>query len=90
MKTLGSNWVRLISNATVTLWSPQSTSMNFTVPTKIKLLILVAVGVAVLLGVNYVVTPMLVGENKLEAYFRPRGESEFDSDSWKRVLQVSA
>jgi hypothetical protein len=35
------------------------------------------------------ITPLLVGENKLEAYFRPRGESKFDSDSWKDASPAS-
>lgn len=52
-------------------------------PTKKQLPIFVALALAALFGLNYVITPTLVGENKLEEFFRPRRESKFDSASWK-------
>lgn len=33
--------------------------------------------------VNYMLTPAVVGENRLEEYFRPRGQRTFDSAEWK-------
>jgi hypothetical protein len=35
--------------------------------------------------VNYLATPAIVGEAKLEIYFRPRCNSRFDSDAWLRA-----
>lgn len=46
----------------------------------------VAVGLAALLvlfSLNYVFTPALVGEDRLEEFFRPRGEMAFDSPTWR-------
>lgn len=43
------------------------------------------VAVLVLYGLNYVFTPDIVGITKLEVFFRPRGELQFDSDKWKKT-----
>lgn len=48
----------------------------------------VAVGLAalpVLFLLNYMLTPALVGENRLEEFFRPRGEMAFDSAAWRET-----
>lgn len=58
-------------------------------PTKKQLPIFVALALAALFGLNYVITPTLVGENKLEEFFRPRGESKFDSASWEDASPAS-
>lgn len=58
-------------------------------PTKKQLPIFVALALATLFGLNYAITPTLVGENKLEEFFRPRGESKFDSASWKDASPAS-
>lgn len=37
-----------------------------------------------LYGVNYVVTPQLVGPARLEAHARPRGAERFDAKTWEK------
>ena len=63
--------------------------MSMVAPTKKQLPIFVALALAALFGLNYVITPALVGENRLEEFFRPRGESKFDSALWKDSSPVT-
>jgi hypothetical protein len=44
---------------------------------------------AALYAANYSLTPELVGVVKLEEHCRPRGQLEFDSESWKQTSPAS-
>lgn len=49
-------------------------------------------GIVCLLAIfilNYLVTPIFVGENKLEEFFRPRGKLDFDPLMWKSAAMDS-
>lgn len=50
---------------------------------RLKPIFLLLVSIAGLYGLNYLITPSLVGE-RLELTFRPRFILSFDSDVWKR------
>jgi len=48
-----------------------------------------AVAVVVLYGANYVFTPEIVGVTKLESFFRPKGDLQFDHDKWRQKQAAS-
>jgi hypothetical protein len=55
-----------------------------------KAAVLVGCFVVALYVLNYIFTPMLLGEREIEIYFRPHCRLMFDSKTWKRGgLKVS-
>lgn len=58
-------------------------------PKKPSMLLAAALLLLILYGLNYFVTPDMVGIANLEVSCRPRGNLDFDPDEWKQLLPLS-
>jgi hypothetical protein len=56
---------------------------------KLRQALLVAGLLPVAYGLNYLVTPAVVGEARLEVMCRPRGALRFDAGAWRRAAPAS-